>query len=265
MSRLSNSGAPLITGAGNMVYFSPLLTNAVAQHPCDPFANICNAALGSEAFLMVNCAAALWAQLLLFIISQTFLPRLLFLLWTDNCFFLAACDSPRASVPLETLSVWLSPLTPHYTTHTRINFLRYTPAGILYKHKYLIWQKLLKWCETTVDNGIQLHAYAQPDPGPFAAGSQSSLNVVGNESRIQLSSKSHTRRLLNHHLGLHSRLRVCRAGEYKLSTWHVHFSLTAQALSRKEKGQFMVMYIVKSSPDCWFMTDFKTECGSNVV
>lgn len=59
MSRLSNSGAPLITGAGNMVYFSPLLTNAVAQHPCDPFANICNAALGSEAFLMVNCAAAL--------------------------------------------------------------------------------------------------------------------------------------------------------------------------------------------------------------
>lgn len=54
---------------------------------CDPFANICKAALSSEAFLMVNCAAALWAQFLLFIISQTFLPPLLFLLWTDSRFF----------------------------------------------------------------------------------------------------------------------------------------------------------------------------------
>lgn len=56
MSRLSNRGAPLITGAGNMVYFPLLLTNTVAQRPCDPVANTFHAA---EVFLMVNCAAAL--------------------------------------------------------------------------------------------------------------------------------------------------------------------------------------------------------------
>lgn len=41
-------------------------------------------------------------------------------LWADNHFafsfsILAACDSPRASGPLPTLSGWASPLTPHYT------------------------------------------------------------------------------------------------------------------------------------------------------